>query len=175
MDTQTLILLNTLAVTLAAIALGAQAVFTILKFRLLRQLRDKVDEILPQARSVIENADKAMSECRQQILEVAALVRDVSTKAHEVLDLSKAQLTRVDGLLADATDRAKVQLERMDLVFSDTIERLHETLTVVHNGIMRPVREVQGVAAGIQAMLSALFRGNRPTVAEATHDEEMFI
>ncbi len=32
-----------------------------------------------------------------------------------------------------------------------------------------------GVAAGLQAALSFLFRGTRLTVEQATHDEEMFI
>jgi hypothetical protein len=40
---------------------------------------------------------------------------------------------------------------------------------------MRPLREVNGIAAGVRAALNALARGNRPTVDRATSDEEMFI
>jgi hypothetical protein len=42
--------------------------------------------------------------------------------------------------------------------------------------VMRPVREVNGIAAGISAAVSTLVRGHRKSsVDEATQDEEMFI
>jgi hypothetical protein len=41
---------------------------------------------------------------------------------------------------------------------------------------MRPVREVNGLAAGISAVVSTLVRGHRrSSVDSATQDEEMFI
>jgi hypothetical protein len=46
---------------------------------------------------------------------------------------------------------------------------------VLHDGIMKPLREVNGIAAGVRAALGAMARGNRPTVDRATSDEEMFI
>jgi hypothetical protein len=75
----------------------------------------------------------------------------------------------------DATQRAKVQLERAEMVLDDTMSRAHETVTMVHSGLLRPLREVQGIAAGIRTAIAHLTRGNRPSVAQATHDEEMFI
>jgi hypothetical protein len=44
----------------------------------------------------------------------------------------------------------------------------------VKRAVMRPVREVNGVAAGISAAMSALGRKKAP-VDTATQDEEMFI
>ena len=41
--------------------------------------------------------------------------------------------------------------------------------------VIKAVREITGLAAGFQAALSFLFRGERMTVEQATHDEEMFI
>jgi hypothetical protein len=41
---------------------------------------------------------------------------------------------------------------------------------------MRPVREVNGIAAGISAAVSTLVRGqHKSSVDSATQDEEMFI
>ena len=46
----------------------------------------------------------------------------------------------------------------------------------VKRAVMRPVLEVNGVAAGISAAVSTLFKGSRkPSVESATQDEEMFI
>jgi hypothetical protein len=42
--------------------------------------------------------------------------------------------------------------------------------------VMRPVKEVNGLAAGISAAVSTLVRGQRKSsVDAATQDEEMFI
>jgi hypothetical protein len=40
---------------------------------------------------------------------------------------------------------------------------------------MKPVKELNGLAAGIRAAFAHLTRSGRPSVAQATSDEEMFI
>ena len=91
------------------------------------------------------------------------------------MDSTKRQLAIVEDVVGDAAGRAKVQMERVELVLDDTLSRAHETVAVVHDGIMRPLREVNGIAVGIRAAVAAMARGNRPTVDRATSDEEMFI
>ena len=81
----------------------------------------------------------------------------------------------VEEVVSDATSRAKVQMDRVELVLDDTLSRAHETVALLHSGIMRPLREINGVTAGLRAALQFLSRGNRPSVAQATSDEEMFI
>jgi hypothetical protein len=41
--------------------------------------------------------------------------------------------------------------------------------------VLRPVREANGIAAGIAAAVSTLMRGRKSSVDSATQDEEMFI
>jgi hypothetical protein len=57
----------------------------------------------------------------------------------------------------------------------DSLSRVHEVVAVLHNGVMKPVREVNGIMAGLRTGLQTFMRGRRPSVAEATHDEELFI
>jgi hypothetical protein len=45
----------------------------------------------------------------------------------------------------------------------------------VKRAVMRPVREVNGLAAGVSAVISTLVRGRKYPVDAATQDEEMFI
>ena len=55
------------------------------------------------------------------------------------------------------------------------MSRAQETVATVQSGIMVPLREIQGVAAGVRTAIFYLMRGGRPTPAQATADEEMFI
>jgi hypothetical protein len=89
--------------------------------------------------------------------------------------VTKQQLTKVDELLTDASTRAKVQMERAEMVMDDTMTRVQETVSVVQRGVLRPVREVHGIVAGVRMAILHLTRGSRPTVDHATSDEEMFI
>jgi methyl-accepting chemotaxis protein len=102
-------------------------------------------------------------------------VEQIGTTSEAILDVTKQQLARVDELLSEATTRAKVQMERAEMVLDDTMTRVQETVSHVQSGVMRPVREVYGVMAGIRTALARLGRGGRPTVDHATSDEEMFI
>jgi hypothetical protein len=46
---------------------------------------------------------------------------------------------------------------------------------LVHTGVMRPLREITGVAAGLKATIQFLMKGVRPSPDRLTVDEEMFI
>ena len=84
-------------------------------------------------------------------------------------------MTRLDAFVENTTTRAKVQLERLELVMDDTVERVHHTVMMLNNSVLKPVREVSGVASGVKAAVKHLMRANRPSPAQATSDEEMFI
>jgi hypothetical protein len=85
------------------------------------------------------------------------------------------QLARIDGVLEDASTRAHNQLAHAEMVIDDTMSRAQETVIIAHRGIMKPLREIQGVAAGVRTAIFYLMRGGRPSPAQATADEEMFI
>jgi hypothetical protein len=78
--------------------------------------------------------------------------------------------------MEDVTERAGIQLDRAEMVLDDAMNRAQETVALVHSGVMRPLRQIQAIAAGLQAMVNYFLRGGRsgnPT--RATVDEEMFI
>jgi hypothetical protein len=168
MSTDALLYVMTGAVVVSAVALVLQALMLVGVYKSSKALRETVTRMGGQVESVVESLQRSQEQTRKQISEVA-------TKAGEVLDLAHKQLIRIDDVLGDAVARAKVQMDRVELVLDDSIDKIQETTALLHKGILRPIREVNGVAAGIQAALSFLFRSQRMTVEQATHDEEMFI
>ena len=92
-----------------------------------------------------------------------------------ILDVTKQQMVRVDELLNDAGIRAKVQMERAEMVLDDTMTRVQQTVSIVQRGVLSPVR---GMLRDISRNSHGVFklgRGSRPTVEHVTSDEEMFI
>ena len=167
MDQQTLLTVMTVFVCISAIALLIQMGMLIGIYKATRGMQESVQRLLPKIEALIDTSRQTIDDSRRQIL-------DITSKTSDILETARKQMVRIDGILEDATARAHIQLERAELVLDDAMERAHDTVALVHTGIMKPLREIQGVAAGIRTVIQFLMRG-RPTPTHATSDEEMFI
>ena len=168
MDPNVLLYVMTAFVIIAAIALCIQAGMLAAMYKTTKSLQTQIQPLLPKVESLVDTTKTTVEQSRKQIV-------DITTQATEIMESTKRQLAMVEGVVSDASARAKVELERVELVLDDTLNRAHETVATVHDGIMRPLREINGIAAGIKAALGYLSRGNRPSPDQATSDEEMFI
>ncbi len=154
------------AVSAAALVIQMFLLYGI--FKTTKVLQTQAASLMPQVKSILAKAETTIDDSRKNIV-------DITTKANEMMDMGKAQLVKLDSVITDASSRAKVQLERAEMVVDDTVSRVHESVTAVHAGIVRPVREIQGIAMGVRAAVEHFLRGSRPSVAQATQDDEMFI
>lgn len=142
----------------------------------------KVEALIPQVQAVVPKVENLIAKTTTVVEKTTSMVEHSNVQiqaftatANEILGSAKRQMGVVEDFVGDAAQRGKVQMERAELILDDTFSRAHETIGVVHGGIMRPLREVNGIALGLRAALGALARGGRPTVDRATSDEEMFI
>ena len=168
MDPNTLLWVMTAFVIVAAIALVVQMAVMVGMYKATRAAQQRIALVMPKVENLVDTSQRTLEQGRVQIQELTG-------KTNEILDSAKVQMARVDNLMGDVTQRARVQLDRAEFVIDDTLSRAHQTVGVVHSGVMRPLREIQGIAAGVKTALNFLAKGNRPSVAQATHDEEMFI
>jgi len=175
MNTDVLLGVMTLFVIVAAVALCIQAGLLFGIYKATKTLQEQTMAIMPQVRSILTKSEETLEQSRKHIVEITAKVSEMTSKASDMMDIGRAQLVKLDAVISDASTRAKVQIERAEMVVDDTVSRVHHSVTAVHNGILKPVREVQGVAAGVKAAVQHFVRGNRPSVAQATQDDEMFI
>jgi uncharacterized protein YoxC len=169
-------------VVLCWLTMLAQAFVLYQVFKVAKTMQAQVSTVLPQAKSILAKADSIIADSRQNIVDITARANEISAKAaemtqkgNEIMDLARAQMVKIDAVVTDATSRAKSQLERAELVVDDTVSRVHQSVAAVHGGLVKPIREINGVAAGVKTAVSVFLRGGRPSVAQATQDDEMFI
>ncbi len=163
-----LVTVMTGAVVVCAVALVLQMLMLLGMYKAVSALKEQVAGFLPRAETAIATTERTVAEHSAQL-------KELSTKAMEVVETAQKQLVRVDDVLGDAAGKAKSQLERMEMIIDDTMSRVHHTVIQLNNGVLKPVKEINGVAAGVRAALDTLVRGKRPNPAQATADEEMFI
>ncbi len=162
-------------VIISAIALCIQAGMLAGIYKTTKALQQAINPLLPKVESLVEKTNSTVEQSGRQITEITTRANAILESSKDILDSTKRQLDIVEDVVGDAAARAKVQMERVELVLDDTLSRAHETVAVFHDGVMRPLREINGLAAGIRAGLASMARGNRPTPDQATSDEEMFI
>lgn len=163
-----LVIVMTVAVVVSSVALVVQAGMMFGMFRSIKAIRDQIEGFRPRAESVLQSAELTLTQSRKQLAEITG-------KTNIILDSTRTQLERVDSVLAEASERARSQMARIEIVLDDTIGKVHETVTVLNNGVMKPLRELNGISAGLRAAFTHFMAGRRPNVAQATSDEEMFI
>ena len=129
----------------------------------------RVGPVVDEVGLVLAAAKRIMEENRPRI---SAL----SSEAVEIARSGRQQVDRIGELLHDAGDRARTRLEQIDQTVDSTIEQVGQVGDAMKRAVLRPVREANGLAAGISAAVSTLMHHSRkPSVDQATQDEEMFI
>jgi methyl-accepting chemotaxis protein len=129
----------------------------------------KMAPVADRVESVLATANRIMEETRPRISEL-------SGEAVEIVRSGREQVERIGELLHDAGDSARNRLEQIDHAVESTVEQVGQVGDAVKRAVLRPVREANGLAAGISAAISTLVHHSRkPSVDQATQDEEMFI
>jgi hypothetical protein len=158
----------TVFVAVAAVALLLQLATLLGMFLAIRKLQTQITQVWPQIESIIGTTKRTAENVEKHAAKIGE-------NTSIIVDVTRQQVVKIDEFLNEATTRAKVQIERAEMVLDDTMGRAQETVSIVQRTVLRPIREVNGVLSGVRATLAHLSRGSRPTVDHATADEEMFI
>jgi hypothetical protein len=168
MDQQNLLVVLTIFVAVAAIALLVGSISLVAIFVVSKRTQDKITELMPTITRVLATAETTLAQTQRH-------VADIGTKTNSILDTTLVQVAKIDELLNDASARAKVQLERAEMVLDDAMDKTQSSVGLIYRGIVTPIREVHGVLTGLRAAIFYLGRSRRPSVERVTADEEMFI
>jgi uncharacterized protein YoxC len=127
-------------------------------------------------KAVAERADKVLASATRVIDETRPQMVALSREMVEISRSGREQVERVGDLLHEASSKAKERLEQIDQTVESTIDQVQQASTTMKRAVMKPVRGVNGLAAGISAVVSTLVKGSRKSsVDAAVQDEEMFI
>ena len=162
-------------VAMAALSMVGMAFVTIALLRIVVRLQARMGSLADRAEPVVDSVRYLISENAPRIGDIMTAAQETATNTRDISAIAKDQAHRFAEVGRDITDRAKVQVARVDAVVDDTVEQVQNLGANVKVAVMKPVNEVSGVLAGIRAGMAAYAQGQRPNVARATQDEEMFI
>jgi hypothetical protein len=175
MPDDTFRLVVALGVALATLSMVIMAVMTIVLFKVVSRMQVKVEDMVDQTTPMVSSVRHLLNENSPKIARIMTASDETAANAREISVVAKDQAYRFAEVGRDITDRAKVQVARVDAVVDETVDQVQHLGVNVRSAVMKPVSEVAGVLAGIRAGVASLANGHRPNVARATQDEEMFI
>ena len=157
--------LLTLFVGIAAAAILVQAIVLVSIYLLSRRVAGQMELTLGQLRDVTP-----------ALRTITENLKTVSGDVVEIGNAAREQFHRVEEMIGETGRALETQLEKVDRMSRDVTDRVNETVDIVQESIIRPVREVGALARGVTRGLEVLLnRRNRSTVDEARQDEELFI
>jgi len=167
----------TVAALLACIAFVVQAGVGVALFVATRKMQRKVSPIIDKVSPIIDKVDPIVETVGKIVEEARPQIAEIGQEAVEIAKSARKQVERVGDVLSDASGRAKERLEQIDRSVDATIEHIEHAGGSVKRAMIKPVREINGIAAGISAAVSTLAHGqqHKSSVDHATLDEEMFI
>lgn len=83
-----------------------------------------------------------------------------------------AHLDTIGREASRASMLAGAQVERVDSLFSDVVQRLEQTIDTLQNAVSIPVREGAALVAGFRAVLDSLRSGRRVKPRTRGEDED---
>lgn len=160
---------------LASLVVAVLIAQTILLLIFVLAFRDWCNRTSTLVDQIARNVEPVLSATRELLVEGRERLSVFSANLNEISQLTKNQMTRLDGFLQDASERAQLQILRLDQLVGDTMTRLETTSDAIQRSVLGPLREISAIVAGVRASLEFLFRRNRKPVERATQDEELFI
>ena len=155
-------------IVLAALSFVVQAIIMLVLLRTMNQLKNKVEPLADKTGPILELVRSSMTELVPRVMAVSADAMELSKSARE-------QVNRLGELMTDLASQAKAQVARIDGAVESTVGSVQQAGESVKDAVLKPVREVNGVLAGIKTAISVYSHGRRQSVDHATQDEEMFI
>jgi hypothetical protein len=104
-------------------------------------------------------------------------IASIMSDGAEVTRLARGQAQKIDRVFTDSLERLRTQVVRADQILTGALEVIEDTGTRVRNTLWGPVHQVSAVLKGVKVGIDVL-RGVQGRKAEpdgAPQDEELFI
>jgi hypothetical protein len=161
-------------IAVTSIAVVVQAGILVALYVSVRKSAAKMDALATEVKSkalpAIETAHNILVELRPRIEVMSVNISESST-------LVRNQLARIDATLTDALDRTRLQVIRADELLNRTMDKVEETSEIVHQTVISPLRQVNGLLAAIGTGLEVFLGQKRrqPKNGSGVPQDEMFI
>lgn len=163
-------------VVIAGVAIVIQMVILAAMFV---QLQVAIREFTRIATDLQNRLDPILLRVNRILEDSEERIGSVMGDAAEITRLARSQAQKVDRVFTDTVERLRIQVIRADQILTGVLEVVEEAGSRVRKTVWGPLHQVSAVLKGFKAGLDfirgAQGRRNSPETEASTQDEELFI
>jgi hypothetical protein len=161
-------------IVIAAIAIVMQ--MTIMLVMLL-QVKKSLEHFTRLSTDLQSRVDPILSRINRILEDSESRISSVVGDTAEITRLARTQAQKIDRVFTDTIERLQIQVIRADQILTGAMEVVDEAGTKFRNTLWGPIRQASAVMKGIKVGLDMLRRqqGGHVESDGASQDEELFI
>src|SRR5580692_2034171 len=161
-------------IIIAGIAIAVQMVILAAMFV---QLRMSMQEFTRIANDLQGRVDPILLRVNRILEDSEDRISSIMGDSAEITRLARGQAQKIDRVFTDSLERLRVQVIRADQILTGALEVIEDTGTKVRKTLWAPVQQVSAVLKGVKVGIDVLrgAQGRRAESDGATQDEELFI
>jgi uncharacterized protein YoxC len=170
---------------IAVIALGV-LVQTILLLALffgmgkgLRALKEQVDDmktsVMPtveKTQALLEKTSRFVDKTNEFVERISPRVESTATDVAAFVSGVRKQAADVEIAVSEILQKVEKQSNRIDDMFSGTLDAVDKASSFVTHTVGKPVRQLSGLVAGVKAAVESLRTNGRPTHDHGNQDDQ---
>jgi uncharacterized protein YoxC len=164
---------ETIQLICIAVIAGAVVIQTVVLLAVLagvgKALKSIKDEVGEMKTSVMPFMDTTKDFITRLSPKVESTVNDVS----ELARLARTQAMDIEASVTQVLAAVRAQTVRIDGMLTDTLDAVDQAGDFVTRVVSKPVRQLNGMLAGIKAMIQSLSSRNSSNPPRGFHDDPM--
>lgn len=140
------------------------------------QISKQVQQLTKIATDLNARVDPVLTRVTRIVDDSEDRIASIMGDAAEITRLARSQAQKVDRVFTDSVERLRIQVIRADHILTGALEVIEDTGTKFRKTLWGPVQQASAILRGLKVGLDYL-RGERPGPAPAKEpqDEELFI
>ena len=161
-------------IVIAAIAIVIQMAILVGMFV---QLKTSMREFTRIANDLQGRVDPILTRVNRILEDSEGRISSVMGDTAEITRLARGQAQKMDRIFSDTLERVRIQVIRADQILTGALEVVDEAGTKFRKTLWGPIRQASAVMKGIKVGLDMLRRtqNNKPESEPVSQDEELFI
>jgi methyl-accepting chemotaxis protein len=154
---------------LAAVAAGAlliqtifMVVFALTALKAIKAAREEMDEFRSAVIPVIEKIRPIVEKTQRIVDQVAPRVEEIGGHLSGITKSLREQTADIQVTTHDILDRTRRQASRVDGIMSSVLNRVERAGEVVSDAVAKPMRQLSGLIASIKAAVEVLREQPQP-------------
>jgi methyl-accepting chemotaxis protein len=161
-------------IVIAAIAIVMQMSIMLV---MLLQLKKSLEHFTRLSTDLQVRIDPILTRVNRILEDSEGRISSVMGDTAEITRLARSQAQKIDRVFTDTIERLQIQVIRADQILTGAMEVVDEAGTKFRNTLWGPIRQASAVMKGIKVGLDMLRRqqGGQIESDAASQDEELFI